>query len=148
MNRLPVMIRLVLPALAVLLSGCLGPRLSDFTEEARRSYQLTNDELQRIQFYNSHTIIFTAVEEVREPPPPKRRRKQPLDTRQVNRVVIKRRTRGIVVAVGSNWLDVSFEEGKWLRFTRLPSGRYTLKAAPVIYGGQRYRVECQPRRFS
>ncbi|MFB0515049.1 MAG: hypothetical protein ACETWG_00400 [Candidatus Neomarinimicrobiota bacterium] len=143
-NRLhPALLTLV----ALLIGGCLATRLTDFTEETRQRHKITEDELQRIQFYNSHTIILTPADEVRNPPTPEQRRKQPLDTRHLDRVVIKRHTPGIVVAAGSNWLNVSFEPGKWLRFIRLPSGRYKLKATTVNYGGRQYHAEYLSRHF-
>jgi len=146
---LTLALRLGMLALAVLLfSGCLARRLTEFTDQARQTYQLSVDELERVQFYTSHTLIFTAVNEIRESPPPGRRRKRKLDTRYVDQVKIRRHTRGVVITAGDRWLDVSFEEGKWLRFTRKPSGRYLLDTKTVTYGGKLYRVECVPRRFS
>lgn len=148
MRSLPSVVRLVLLALAaLLLSGCLAYRLIEFTEETRRTFQLSADELKRMQFYVSNTLVLTAVNEIRESTPPGWLRKPELDTRYVDQVVIRRHTRGVVIAAGDRWLDVSFEEGTWLRFTRMPSGRYLLDANTVMYGDHQYRVECVPRRF-
>ncbi|UCH62683.1 MAG: hypothetical protein JSU77_12995 [Fidelibacterota bacterium] len=146
---LTLSIRIGLLALAaLLLSGCLTYRLTEFTDQIRKADQLSVDELKRVQFYTSHTLIFTAVSETRESPPPEPRRKPKLDTRYVDQVKIRRHTPGVVITAGDRWLDVSFEEGKWLRFTQKPSGRYLLDAKTVTYGGKLYRVECVPRRFS
>lgn len=148
MRSRPTVVRLVLLALAaLLLSGCLTYRLTEFTEETHQTFQLSADELKRMQFYTSHTLILTAVNEIRESPLPGRRRKPELDTRYVDQVVIRRHTPGVVITAGGRWLDVSFEEGTWLRFIRKPSGRYLLDANTVMYGDQQYRVECVPRRF-
>ncbi len=148
MRSLPTVVRLVLLALAaLLLSGCLTFRLTEFTEETRQTFQLSADELKRVQFYVSHKLVLTAVNEVRESPTPGWLRKPTLDTRYVDQVVIRRLTPGIVITVGEQWLDLSFEEGAWLRFTRKPSGRYLLDANTVMYGNQQYRAECIPRRF-
>jgi len=143
------MIRLALLVLAaLLLNGCLAYRLTEFTDQTRRTDKLSDEELRRLQFHTSHTVVLTAVNEVRESPTPRRLRKPKLDTRYLDQVVINRRTRGIVVAAGDRWMDVSFQEGTWLRFNRMPSGRYLLDASTVMYGNQQYRVECVPRRFS
>ncbi len=148
MRTLSIATRLILPALAVLLlSGCLARRLTEFTDQTRRTYQLSNDELKRMQFYTSNTLILTAVQETRESPAPNRRGRPKLDLRYVDRVVIRRHTPGVVITIGDQWLDVSFEEGKWLRFTWRPSGRYLLDNKIVMYGNQQYGVECVPRRF-
>ena len=148
MRSLPTVVRLVLLALAaLLLSGCLTYRLTEFTEETRQTFQLSADELKRVQFYVSHTLVLTAVNEVRESPPPGRRGKSELYTRYVDQVVIRRHTPGVVITAGDRWLDVSFQEGTWLRFTRKPSGRYLLDANTVMYDNQQYRAECVSRRF-
>ncbi len=148
-RALTLAIRLCLLILAVLLfSGCLARRLTEFTDQSRQTYQLTDDELKRVQFYTSHTLILTAVSEIRESPTPGWLRKPKLDTRYVDQVRIRRHTRGAVIAAGDQWLNVSFEEGTWLRFTRKPSGRYLLDTKTVTYGDKLYRVECVPRRFS
>lgn len=141
--------RLSLLALAaLLLSGCLARRLTEFTNQTRKTYELTDDELKRVQFYTSHTLILTAVHETRETPAPNRRGRLKLDLRYVDRVVIRRRTPGVAITVGNQWLDVSFEEGAWLRFTWRPSDRYLFDDSIVMYGGKQYHAECTPRRFS
>jgi hypothetical protein len=146
MKRFPGTIhRIALLAAVLLLSACLAPRLTDFTVDTRRIHKLTDDELQRVQFYNSNTIILTAVDEAREPPEGRRRNRK-LDTRLLDRVVIEERTPGMLVAAGGTFLDVSFEEGKSLHFVKLPSGRFTLNVPVVTYGGQRYHVECVRQR--
>ena len=133
--------RLLLPAALLLLSACLAPRLTDFTVDLRRMHKLTDDELQRVQFYNSHTIVLTAVDETREPPEGRRRNRK-LDTRLVDQVVIDERTPGTLVAAGETFLDISFQEGRALHFVRRPSGRFTLTASIVTYGERRYHMEC------
>lgn len=144
-----ISIRLLLLIMGVmLLSGCMAHRLTDFTDQIRRGeYQLSDEELQRIQFYTSHELILTAVDEDTEDPARGIFRRSVLDTRLIDQVVIRRHTRGVVVAAGERWLDVSFQEGDSLRFTLMPSGRYLLNASTVMYSGQQYRVECIPRRF-
>ncbi len=149
MRALTIAIRLGLLALAVLLfSGCLARRLTEFTDQIRQTYQLSEDELKRVQFYTNHTLVLTAVQETREPPAPNRRGRPKLDLRYVDRVVIRRHTPGVVITVGDQWLDVSFEEGAWRRFTWKPSDRYLLDDSTVMYGDKQYNVECVPRRFS
>lgn len=149
MRSRPVIMRLALLTLAaLLLNGCLAYRLTEFTDQTRRADQLSDEELRRLQFHTSHTLVLTAMNEVRESPTPGWLKKPRLDTRYVDQVLIRRRTRGVVVAAGDRWLDVSFHEGTWLRFNRMPSGRYLLDASTVMYGDQQYRVECVPRRFS
>ncbi|UCD39243.1 MAG: hypothetical protein JSW54_07145 [Fidelibacterota bacterium] len=145
MSRSTNVIRSSLPLLLLLCSACLAPKWIEFTAETRRLHKLTDDELTRIQFYNSNEIILTGVQEERQAPT---RRKQRLDTRLLDRVVIKRRTPGLAMAVGGNWIDISFEEGRSLHFTQLPSGRFKLTSTIVTYGGRRYHVECVPHRSS
>jgi hypothetical protein len=131
----------------LLLASCASRQLTEYNQGLRRVHNLTDDELRRVQFYNSNTIVLTLADEVREAPNPKRR-KQKLDIRHIDQVIIEEHTRGLAVAVGGNWLDISFEEGKALRFELLPNGRFTLKDKIVLYGGQRYRVDYLDHRRS
>ncbi|UCH09965.1 MAG: hypothetical protein JSU61_12255 [Fidelibacterota bacterium] len=146
MIRIPRASHIVLLLATLLLfSACLAPRLTDFTVDFRQMHKLTDDELRRVQFYNSHTIVLTAVDEMREPPEGRRRNRK-LDTRLLDRVVIEEETPGMLVAAGGTFLDVSFEEGKALHFVRRPSGRFTLTDPIVTYDGRRYQVECVRER--
>ena len=120
----------------------------EYNQGLRRVYNLTDDELRRVQFYNSNTIVLTLADEVREAPNTKKRRKQKLDVRHIDQVIIEEHTRGVAVGVGGNWLDISFEEGRALRFALLPNGRFAIKDKIVLYGGQRYRVDYLDHRRS
>jgi len=150
MSRL--LIKSIRPLLLILgvllLNRCMAYRLTDFTDQIRRAeHPISDEELLRMQFYLSHELILTAVDEVREAPAGGLLRRSVLDTRYVDQVIIRRHTRGVVNTAGERWLDVSFQEGNSLRFTLMPSGRYLLNAGTVTYGGQQYRVECVPRRL-
>jgi hypothetical protein len=132
---------------SLVLFSCASRQLTEYNQGLRRVHNLTDDELRRVQFYNSNTIVLTRADEVREAPNPKRRR-QKLDVRHIDRVIIEEHTRGVAVGVGGNWLDISFEEGRTLRFKLLPNGRFALQDKIVLYGGRRYRVDYLDHRRS
>ena len=132
---------------SLVLHSCASRQLMEYNQGLRRVYNLTDDELRRVQFYNSNTIVLTLADEVREPPNPKRRR-QRLDVRHVDQVIIEEYTRGVAVGVGGNWLDISFEDGRSLRFALLPNGRFAIKDKIVLYGGRRYQVDYLDHRRS
>jgi hypothetical protein len=106
---------------SLLLTSCASRQLTEYNQGLRRVHNLTDDELRRVQFYNSNTIVLTLADEVREAPNPKRR-KQKLDIRHIDQIIIEEHTRGLAVAVGGNWMDISFEEGKALHRPALPRG--------------------------
>ncbi len=138
--------RLVLVLSACLFYACIGRSVSHFTTSAITTYNLSTDDLQRIQFYNSHTIVLTAEEASRESSVSAKHGMRITDATYIDRIIIKKYTPGIVVEVGDYWLEVSFEPDRTLRFVTLANGRYVLDAKSVLYGDRYYEVECVRKR--
>ena len=129
-----------------LFTACIARAVSHFTAAAITTYNLSEDDLRRIQFYNSHTIVLTAQEAVRESSVSSKHGMQITDATYIDKVIIKKYTPGIVVEIGDYWLEVSFEPDRTLRFVTLANGRYVLDARSVLYGDTYYEVECVKKR--
>ena len=138
--------RLVLILSVCLFTACIGRSVSNFTASAITAYSLSTDDLMRIQFYNSHTIVLTAEEARRESSVSAKHGMRITDATYIDKIIIKKYTPGIVVEVGDYWLRVSFEPDRTLRFVTLPNGRYVLDAKSVLYGDRYYDVECVKKR--
>ena len=138
--------RLAFVLSACLFYTCIGRSISHFTASAITTYNLSNDDLERIQFYNSHTIVLTAEEARRESSVSAKHGMRIIAATYIDKIIIKKYTPGIVVEVGDHWLEVSFEPDRTLKFFTLPSGRYVLDAKSVLYGDQYYDVECVKKR--
>ena len=138
--------RLVLILSVCLFTACIGRSVSNFTASAITTYNLSNDDLERIQFYNSHTIVLTAQEAVRESSVSSKHGMRITDATYIDKIIIKKYTPGIVVGIGEYWLAVSFEPDRSLRFVTLANGRYALDAKSVLYGEKYYEVECVRKR--
>ncbi len=91
-----------------------------FTHDFRHFYQLGEAELRRLNYYVSDGVVLARLagpEEMRID------HGRLMTRRAVEEVVIKADTPGVVVGVGENWLDISFEEGSALRFGSDPESR-------------------------
>ena len=137
--------RLALILLACLFTACFGRSVSHFTASAIATYSLSIDDLKRIQFYNSHTIVLTADEARRESSVSAKHGMRITGATYIDKIIIKKNTPGIVVEVGDYWLRVSFEPDRTLRFVTL-NGRYVLESKSVLYGDRYYEVECVENR--
>lgn len=144
----------------LLFSGCSGvtkpdsPKLTPiaFTQQLRNDYRLCVDDLERLQFYNSDTIVL--------------QRRSACSNRSVESgvlvtknkddlesVVIKPMTPGVLVKTEPNALYISFEDGSQIKFTA-PSksccdqkGYYKLAASSwkngvgiVTFEGKKYHT--------
>lgn len=93
-----------------------------FSHDLRQAYQLNEEDLRSLQYYLSHEITL-----VREATSGEMQIAQGrLVTRagkQVEEIVIPAGTPGVAVAVGENWLDISFAPGTALRFGSDPGRR-------------------------
>lgn len=138
--------RLAFVLSACLFCACIGRSVSHFNTSAITTYNLSHDDLKRIQFYNSHTIVLTAEEARRESSVSDKHGMRITDATYIDKIVIKKYTPGIVVEVGDYSLEVSFEPGRTLRFVTLANGRYALDAKSVLYGDRYYEVECVKKR--
>lgn len=138
--------RLAFVVSACLFYACIGRSVSHFTASAITTYNLSSEDLKRIQFYNSHTIVLTAEEATRESSVSAKHGMRITDATYIDKVIIKKYTPGIVVEVGEYWLEVSFEPDRTLRFVTLANGRYVLDARSVLYGDTYYEVECVKKR--
>ncbi|MBW2526238.1 MAG: DNA-directed RNA polymerase [Deltaproteobacteria bacterium] len=106
---------LLAAVLASALAGCGAGRIP-FTHEIRTQYRLSDQELQNLQFYVSHTVTL--------------RRELDATSRQVTgghklvlttgkvieEVVVEEETPGVAVAVGSDTITVSFDVGSAMVF--------------------------------
>ncbi len=112
----------------IVLAGC-RTTLVPMTQNFRTQHNLTDDELQNLQYYVSHTVVL--------------RRELQAGTKQVTpghalrltagktieEVIIRKHTPGVAVAVGMDFIDVSFEQGCALRFRLRPES--TVRYAPT-----------------
>jgi hypothetical protein len=99
-------------------SGCAS--LVPFTQEIRSQHNLTDDDLQHLQFYVSNEVTLRREIESRG------RiisggQLEVTSGKLVEEVVIQEHTPGVVVTVGGDALAISFEEGSALTFS-LQSG--------------------------
>jgi hypothetical protein len=123
---------LLAAVLASVLAGC-GGRIP-FTHEIRTQYSLSDQELQNLQFYVSHTVTL--------------RRELDATSRQVTgghklvlttgkvieEVVVEEETPGVAVAVGRDTITVSFDVGSAMVFA-LRNGEPVSSPAPASSGG-------------
>lgn len=129
-------------AYAILTSGCASRSLAPFTEEAFSIYNLGKEDLEKIQFYISHTVVLTTVSETKESSISMTNRILLRDATYIDKIIIKRKTPGIITRKGLYYLEVSFEPDLSLRFGAMNNGTYALEGTTVRYGDQDYEVEC------
>ena len=120
-----------------------------FTTKALTDYKLTNDDVQKLQFYIQGDLVLTngnsdnsAKTEGGE--------LVIKDEQNWNKVIIPSGTRGVVEKVDGDMMYVSFEEGKNLMFEASPTdGKYKMKSekfdprkrmGTVTYGGEEFWV--------
>lgn len=120
-----------------------------FTTKALTDYKLTNDDVQKLQFYVRGDIVLTNGKSDNST---KTEGGELVikDEQNLNKVIIGSGTRGVVERVDGEFLQVSFEEGKSLKFKASPTdGKYRLfsenfdprkRMSTVTYGGEDYLV--------
>ena len=120
-----------------------------FTTKALTDYKLTNDDVQKLQFYVKGDLVLTNGKSDNST---KTEGGELVirDEQNWNKVIIPSGTRGIVEKVDGDILYVSFEEGKNLLFKASPTnGKYRIKSekfdprkrmGTVTYGGEVFLV--------
>jgi hypothetical protein len=123
----PLRVGLTCAALAAS-PGCAKPSLVPFTAELRASYQLTDDDLKKLQFFASRDIVLrrdlsqpaqpAAKGEPREPEVARisQHRLVLVEGRATEEVVVERLTPGVVTEAKPGSLWVSFEPGSAFEF--------------------------------
>lgn len=134
-------------SLSILLSSCSSK--VPFTTKAMTDYKLTNDDVQKLQFYIKGDVVLTNGKSEKGT---KTEDGELVikDEQNLNKVIIADGTRGVVEKVEGDLLFVSFEEGKNLKFKASPTdGKYRLKSdkfdprkrmGTVKYGNDEYFV--------
>ncbi len=138
----------VLLSIFPLLFGCATK--VPFTHELRSEYNLAPDDLRRLQYYLSDTVVLQREVGNDEIVTVNRRVKIRRES-SVEQVVIRRRTPGVAVGSGTHSLDVSFEHGNQIKFgidndAKVRRGGVYQMMLPttkdgqenVIYGGATY----------
>ncbi len=86
------------------------------TQELRNEHRLTANDLQNLQFYNSHEITLRRELARGDRQVTGAHTLRVIAGKQIEEVVIGRHTPGVVVGVSEGVLRVSFEEGTFLEF--------------------------------
>ncbi len=133
--------------IATLIQSC-APRIP-FTQTIREQYDLSENELKLLQFYNSNDIVLTRVEEDKKTKKTQDGTLKITTGKAYDQVIIKAGTPGVLEkSVDNQRIGISFEDdGKYLVFGD-PNNRkanYTLLApkwennrAVLLYGGNEY----------
>ena len=118
-----------------------------FTTKALTDYKLTNDDVQKLQFYVQGDLVLTNG---RSDNSTKTGELVIKDEQNWNKIIIASGTRGVVEKVEGDILYVSFEEGKNLKYKASPTdGKYRMKSekfdprkrmGTVTYGGEEFLV--------
>jgi hypothetical protein len=106
-------------------AGCAKPSLVPFTAELRASYQLTDDDLKKLQFFASRDIVLRR--DLSQPAQPGAKGEPELarisqhrlvlvEGRATEEVVVERLTPGVVTEAKPGSLWVSFEPGSAFEF--------------------------------
>lgn len=125
-----------------LLFGC-GTNKIPFTQTLKDKYQLTPDELNRLQYYVSEEAVLRKMKDAPSFHEVKGGKLFTKSERQVDDVVLKKETPGVLVDFAEEKkyeLNISFEVGTSLLFSASHGGKYSLKArdslgrrCPFIY---------------
>jgi len=126
----------------LLITGCVSTQakrdLIPYTQALRVQHNLSNQEVQRLQYYLSDTVLLQ-----RQDASGGHRvvdgRLLVTDDRNLERVIIEQGVPGIATGVYESALDISFAEGSSLAFTqtgRNPAAPYRLHAKPDANGYQ------------
>jgi hypothetical protein len=86
------------------------------TQELRNEHRLSSQDLENLQFYNSHEIVLRRELARGDRQVTGSHKLLVIAGRQVEEVVIAKHTPGVVVDVGEGVLRVSFEQGTSLEF--------------------------------
>ncbi len=113
MNRRALLLSLSAAALG-LSSGCAS--YVPVTQELRHEHKLTSNDLQNLQFYNSHTITLRRELARGDRQVTGAHKLLVIAGKTIEEVVIEKHTPGVVVGVDEHTLRVSFEEGTALEF--------------------------------
>ena len=85
-----------------------------FTQELRAEHKLRADDLQNLQFYNSHEIRLRREVERGGGQVTPGHKLLIIAGKQIEEVVIEEHTPGVIVGVSETSLKVSFEEGSFM----------------------------------
>ena len=134
-------------ALSILFASCASK--VPFTTKAMTDYKLSNDDVKKLQFYVQGNIVMTNGNSEKGTNT-KDGELVIKDEQNLNKVIISSGTQGIVERIEGDFMYVSFEEGKNLRFKTSPTdGKYRLKSykfdpkkrmGSVNFGGADYFV--------
>jgi hypothetical protein len=138
--------------LALGLISCT-PELVPFTERVQQETGLSNNQLKKVQFYNSTPIVLYR-ELTRNTTEVVAGQIKMVDGRKIEEIVIAPNTPGVIVNTSDNRLGISFEEGsdRYLIFgeNRYRSGAYTVLARDwqdnvglLRYDGKDYKISRQ-----
>lgn len=150
------LLRLVLAAsFAIGVTGC-GSELSPFTRIVRSQFNLSDDDVGRLQFWISARVVLER--RVESGAQLDRVRGGVLITREeqtYDTVEIPEHTRGRALAVNGEQMRVSFDpETTGLMFVADPDGKYYLAGVQsddgyvVLFEEREFRPHCGPRRGS
>jgi hypothetical protein len=143
-----------LPVLALLaavlaVSGCASHRVA-FTQHLRTQYDLTGEELKKLQYYLSSDVTLQRGFRSEEGEVSGSHKLVRKEEGLVEQVVVRAGTPGVATEVGETYLAVSFEPGASLFFGSPPSDRdpdrkYKLSAkrwteqyGELMYGGKEF----------
>ncbi len=100
-------------AAVILISGCARV---PFTQKLRRNYNLTASVLKGVQYYISDTISLSREIHSKDIEVSEKHGIKVIKEKNLEKIIIKAGTPGIVEKVGSKTLAVSFEPGKRIYF--------------------------------
>lgn len=88
-----------------------------FTQELRDQHNLQTNDLKNLQFYNSHDITLRREVQRAGGQVTPGHKLLVIAGKQVEEIVIDEHTPGVIVGVSDTALEVSFEEGSFMRFS-------------------------------
>lgn len=153
----PFLLLLLCCAAALPLGGCVstGMGAGYVNVTAEEMAAIDRDALRQLQFFTSGSLRLTTGEQALDDSiSTEAGRLMKIQTRQQRLIDIPARTPGVVVEMGSDWLDLDVGDGVVLRFRESSDGAYQLSAfngqpvafelqgdpVPVEYQGERYEV--------
>jgi hypothetical protein len=140
---------LALLAAFLAVSGCASQRVA-FTQHLRTQYDLTGEELKKLQYYLSSDVTLQRGFRSEEGEVSGSHKLVRKEEGLVEQVVVRAGTPGVATEVGETYLAVSFEPGSSLFFGSPPSDRdpdrkYKLSAkrwteqyGELMYGGKEF----------